>query len=234
MKNLMAVYGAAIVFLVVVTGYLWSEVRADRQLIAELQSQAVAQPAPRAEPAQVPVIQPTVDAQPSTPAKASNLPTPPPAMAVPPTPPPAPPTINTVRVSGVEVSLRAAAMADADQTATQRVLAWRDRLAIAGQTLTTPQMQALDVATRAELRREAEDALERSRNAVAPTDAEGAFRLREENLVRQNDANMRILDAVTTQLGAEQVRALRTQFESGHASRMASLKAEREAAAQGR
>lgn len=229
MKNLMAVYGAAIVFLVVVTGYLWREVRADRQLIAELRSQRSPQPAASVEPAPVPLAQ-AADARPASLAKASSVPVPAPAMApaVAPTPPPAPATV--VRIAGAEASLRAAAMADADQTATARVLAWRDRLAIAGQTLTTPQLQALDAAARAELRREAEDALERARNPQ-PMDAEGAFRQREENLNRQNDANLRILDAVSAQLNAEQARALRTQFESGHAARMASLKAERDAAA---
>jgi hypothetical protein len=233
MKNLMAVYGAAIVFLVVVSGYLWRELRADRELIAELQAQGIPQHSTSVEPTQVPAIQ-AMDAAPAPAAKASNVPGPPPPTAAAAPPPPPPQATAVVRIAGAEVSLHAAALADADQTATSRVLAWRDRLAIAGQTLTTPQLQALDAAARAELRREAEDSLERSRNAVSPTDAEGTFRLREENLNRQNDANMRILDAVTTQLSAEQIKALRAQFEAGHATRLLSLKAERDIAAKER
>ncbi len=119
--------------------------------------------------------------------------------------------------------MRAAALADADQTATARVLAWRDRLQIAGQTLTTPQLQALDVAARAEMRRRSRS-LAGARAQPQPTDFEDRFRLREENLTRQNDANLRILDAVTAQLNAEQLKALRTQFETGHAARMANPK----------
>jgi hypothetical protein len=221
MKNLMAVYGAAIVFLVVVIGYLWREVRVDHELIAELQAQGIPQRSTSGEPTPVPAMQ-AADAAPAPASKASNVPGP---------PPPAPPQAAVVRIAGAEVSLRDAALADADQTATSRVLAWRNSLAIAGQTLTTPQLQALDAATRAELRREAEDSLERPRNTVAPTDAEGNFRLQEENLNRENDANMRILDAVTTQLSAEQIRALRAQFEKGHTLRRVALKAARDMAA---
>src|SRR5690606_6869378 len=64
---------------------------------------------------------------------------------------------------------RTGALLQSEQTATARVLAWKDRLAIAGHTLTTEQVQALNAAAIAELRREAEDSLELEATA-RPTD----------------------------------------------------------------
>jgi hypothetical protein len=65
------------------------------------------------------------------------------------------------------------------------------------------------------LRRETEESLELAGTAQ-PTDLESVLRMREESVNRQNDTNMRILATMTPHLTAEQTKALRTQFESGH------------------
>jgi hypothetical protein len=54
------------------------------------------------------------------------------------------------------------------------------------------------------------------------------MRLREESINRQNATNQRILAAVSPHLTDEQTRALRAQFDSGHATRMATFRSEQE------
>jgi hypothetical protein len=54
--------------------------------------------------------------------------------------------------------------------------------------------------------------------------------MREEALIRAHETNLRILQSVGPELTEEQANALRNQFDSGHASRMAGVQAERERA----
>jgi hypothetical protein len=129
-------------------------------------------------------------------------------------------------------AIRTTALLQSEQTATARVMAWKDRLAIAGHTLTTEQLQALNAAATAQLRREAEESLELAASTAPPTDVDSILRLREETLNRQNRTNMQILAAVSSHLTEEQSRALRTQFDTGHAARMAQFRAEQEAVRQ--
>jgi hypothetical protein len=58
--------------------------------------------------------------------------------------------------------------------------------------------------------------------------------MKEEAINRQNETNLRILQMASSELTADQVGALRTQFESGHAARLAAARAEREAAGMSR
>lgn len=127
---------------------------------------------------------------------------------------------------------RAEIMARVEQTAAERVLAWRDRLAAAGQALTAGQLRALNAATARELRRETEESLA-AQGAAGAVDRQAAARMREAFIRRQNETNLRILKEVAPQLTADQVKALRAQLEAGHAARLAGARAERERAASG-
>jgi hypothetical protein len=141
------------------------------------------------------------------------------------------PSVSQVLIrpaSGVTEAVRTSALLQSEQTASARVSQWTDRLAIAGHPLTTEQHQALNAAATAQLRRETEESLELAGTAQ-PTDLESVLQMREESVHRQNDTNMRILAAMTPHLTAEQTKALRTQFESGHTARMATFRAEQEA-----
>jgi hypothetical protein len=227
MRSLLAICAGLVVILGVVSGKLWTDLRTERQLVSHLREQ-MNQPKPAGTaPAQ---SLPGVDANPATavsaPVPDSRLvsaavqPAPAPAPVVSPMPANQnPPVINEAR--------RAAAMADSDQTATARVLRWKDRLEIDGQSLTTVQLQALNAAAIAQLRRETQQNLELESTA-RPTDLETVIRLREDQINRQNETNLRILRVVTPQLSEEQAKALRAQFDAGHAARMTSFRAEKE------
>jgi hypothetical protein len=219
----------------VVAGNLWLELRAARQELADIRAQDL-QPAPAVPQPQMPPPQAVLATV--KPLEVSS----PPAEA-----PPAPiaaeaapsvvmaqlvlPVNRTPPV--ITEARRTNAMMQSEQTATARVLAWKDRLAIAGHTLTTEQLQALNEAAIAQMRREAEESLELE-STNQPTDVESFLRQREETINRQNDTNMRILAAVSPQLTQEQVKALRAQFESGHAARTAAFRSEQETLRQGK
>lgn len=97
--------------------------------------------------------------------------------------------------------------------------------------LTAEQRQALDATTITELRRETEESLQLASNR-GPTDAVSIARIKEETIHRQNETSLRILRIISPQLTAEQVTTLRNIFDTGHATRLAALRAEREQAAQ--
>jgi hypothetical protein len=92
-------------------------------------------------------------------------------------------------------------------------------------------LQALNAAAISENRRHTEQSFERAANASPPRDDEDVFRAREEELNRLNETNLRILQIVRPQLTEEQGKALRAQFDTGHATRMAAIQVERERAA---
>lgn len=236
MRNLLTFLAALVVVLLFVSGNLWRELRADRQLIAELQDELTLArtSAAAAAPAPVQVLQPVVQAEPA------------PSAAEPPLQPaPLPPGAQPVAVTVVMPSVLASVdrlpttaseeerLADAfrqsDQTATARVLAWRDRMTLAGQSITTEQLQALSVVAAEELRRETRESLEIDSRS-GPMDLQSAARLREETVNRQNETNLRILEKIGPQMTAEQRKALRDVFEAGHASRRATLRVEMERA----
>ncbi|MEO8315767.1 MAG: hypothetical protein ABI645_13360 [Pseudomonadota bacterium] len=159
------------------------------------------------------------------------MPTPPVAPPVPAAPPP---RVNAIPIPNVppEELRRANAIREADEAASGRVLIWSNLLSQAGLPLNTAQLQALNAASISEHRRDAEESLALQRNTTAPRDAEEAFRIREENLIRMNETNLRLLQVAQPQLTEAQAGALRAQFDKGHATRMASLRAERERAQQ--
>lgn len=242
MRKLSAVLAVLVVILSVVSVNLWRELRAERQLVAELQAAQVVPekaadlaPAPPPPPAPVPVPAPPAPA-------VANAALPPEVQIR--EPRPSPPLVKpgtavstslpdlVVPVDATAEARRDSAIAQSEQVAMGRVLRWRDRLTQDGHTLTTAQLQALNAAALTELRRETEESLAVD-SATAPTDAATIARLREETINRQNETNMRILDTAAPQLTPELVRALRTQFETGHAARLAAARAERERAASG-
>jgi hypothetical protein len=102
-------------------------------------------------------------------------------------------------------------------------------LALAGQTLTTEQLQVLNAASLKETRRDAEESLTQQ-TPIQPMDQETMFRMREENLNRANELNLRILEDVRSQLSEELLNALRNQFATGHKTRLDNLHAEEERA----
>jgi hypothetical protein len=232
MRNLNPVSAGLVVFMAVVAGVLWFELRGNRQQLAEMRSElddlkAHIPGSVQTGPALAAVPQLVTETKP-VPEDSSRA-----AAPLPASPPAAPlPVIQIVPgnlnpVPRSEESLHSEAMAQSDSTATARVLGWRDRLAVAGLTLTTEQLQALDAAMRRELRVETEETLEISKTTV-PLDARAAAAMREETINRQNATNLRVLDAAAPQLTSAQVLALRTQFEQGHAARLASVRRELE------
>lgn len=226
MGRLVGISVALAIALGIVAGNLWLELRAARQEITELRAQ-VTQPAEPAPPGQAPLVvspaaireMPEVAVLPAS--TAGNI-------VTEPVPPPVAPQVQQPVMRSAPViteAVRTNALLQADQTATARVLAWKDRLAIAGYNLTTEQLQALNKVATAELRRETEESLEMASNPQ-PGDMESSLRLREETVNRQHGTNMRILAAMSSQLTAEQSKALRTQFETGHAARLAALRSD--------
>jgi hypothetical protein len=240
MQKMYAVCAGLVVFLGVVSGVLWGQLRTERQLVAELREQMAQMQAqlsesrPSPEQGQQVVVAgapPEAVAKVPDPAPRSTpipVQMPPVAAPVPVAPPPreiAPPPVSAEE-------LRTLAIREADEAATGRARIWSDAMSQAGLQLNTDQFQALTAASISEHRRDAEDSLAQQRNTTPPRDAEDAFRLREENLVRMNETNLRILQAARPQLTEAQASALRAQFDKGHTSRMASLRAERERAQQ--
>jgi hypothetical protein len=220
---------------VIVSVVLWRELRAERQLVADMRQQLDQVKGPVQEPAQIAQLP---IAATSVPAVAVPTPEPVPvAPAVPraPSPPPPPPAIPVVPPpinpnSGViSESQRAVLISQSDANATGLTLIWRDRLDVAGVPLTTEQLQALNAAAIAERRIETLENLELQRT-VRPTDMESVFRLREEALNRSHEHNLQILRVASPQLTDAQARALRSQFDAGLAGRIKALHAEREQA----
>lgn len=245
MRNLSAALAVLVVILAVVSGNLWRELRAERQLVADLKTQMAAErtvnraPAPAPVQVQVPVPVPAPVAPTSTAANPAPAPVvqsresrPTPVLVKP------GPAVSTslpdlvIPPDASEEARRSSAFAQSDSVASGRVLQWRDRLAQAGQTLTADQVVALNAAAIKELRRETEESLTVDSSA-GPLDAATVARLREETINRQNETNMRILAAAAPQLTSDIVTALRTQFETGHAARLAAARADRERAASG-
>jgi hypothetical protein len=230
MRKLLIGCMAAIALLAIVSANLWLQLRAERQVTADLRAQMLQQDSVPPEPVQVQPLPATarVDEPTIAPAQMRDTSQVLPATPTPLPPVTAPPVLRVDRLPPtITEARREGAMAQSDQTATARVLAWKDRLAIAGHTLTNEQLQALNAAATAQMRRETEESLEIEITA-RPTDLESVIRMREETLNRQHQTNQRILAAVSPQLTDEQTRALRAQFDSGHAARMATFRAEQE------
>lgn len=226
MGRLVGISVALVIALVLVAGNLWLELREAREEIAGLRTQGTQPDQP------VPAIQASLAPSPTAIREIPEVAVQPASTTgttvIEAVPPPAVPQAQQPVMRQPPViteAVRTGAMLQADQTATARVLAWKDRLAIAGHTLTTEQLQALNTVAAAELRREAEESLEIASNTQA-TDLESVLRLREETLNRQHGTNMRILAAMSSHLTDEQSKALRTQFETGHAARLAGVRSD--------
>ena len=215
---------------VIVSAVLWRDLRAERELVADIREQLTQVKARVQEPArisQLPI------AATSEPVVAVQAPQPVPvAIAVQRAPPPAipvvPPPINP-NSSVISESQRAVLISQSDANATGLTLIWRDRLDVAGVPLRTEQLQALNAAAIAERRRETLENLE-LQGTPRPTDMESVFRLREEALNRSHEHNLQILRVAAPQLTDAQARALRSQFDAGLAGRIKALHAEREQA----
>lgn len=231
MRNVHPLSAGLIIFLGVLSGILWFELRGNRQQIAEIRAELAELRTPGFAAARsVPMLVEAPHAVEAEPVPEASVPV---SAPLPASPPAGSVPVITIAAAGPipvmrsEESVRSEAMGQSDQTATARVLAWRDRLTVAGLTLTTEQLQALDSAMRSELRRETEESLEIARTTV-PLDPLAAAQMREQTINRQNETNMRVLDIAGPQLTQEQVLALRTQFEQGHAARLASVRRELE------
>jgi hypothetical protein len=230
MRKLLVVCVAAIALLAIVSGNLWLQLRAERQVTADMRAQMIQHDSARPEPLQVQPLPASAGAIEVPAAAVQTQETNQVTAAAQPAPPPvtAPIMVRIDRPSPVITEARReGALLQSEQTATARVLAWKDRLAIAGQTLTNEQLQALNAAAIAQMRREAEESLE-IESTAQPADLESLIKMREDALNRQNQTNLRILAAVSPQLTEEQAKALRAQFDSGHAARMAAFRAEQE------
>jgi hypothetical protein len=237
MRNLLYTSAALTVIFGIVSASLWLELHAARQELADMRSSPELPVSVDAEPQVIPP--PAVLAAPTLP-EISSQPQeeaqPVVQIAVAALAPVPIPSVSQVMIrpgSGVTEAARTSALLQSEQTASARVSAWKDRLAIAGHPLTTEQHQALNAAAIAQLRRQTEESLELAGTA-RPTDLESVLQMREESVHRQHDTNMRILAAMASHLTAEQTTALRTQFESGHNTRMATFRAEQEALRQAR
>lgn len=237
MRNLLVISAALVVVLGIVSANLWRELRADRELIVDLQEQLAAAELSAAEAERARASQAAIAAQMAAaaarPAAAAVAPVPPP----PPTPVMAPvittglpatpvvvPSVRMPPTSGSYEERRASMLAQAEQTATSRVLAWRDRLALNGQTLSSEQLQALNTAAVAELKRETEESIEID-SRTGPVDPQTLARLREETITRQHETNLRILERMNPHLSVEQSNALRTMFEAWVGPRLAAARA---------
>jgi hypothetical protein len=240
MQKMFTVCAGLVVILGIVSGVLWGQLRTERQLVSEMRGQMAQMQAKLSEPRPPPLLasQVAVEAG-APPVAAAKVPEPTPAPITMPTPPAAPPVpvappprVNAIPNVPPEELRRANAIREADEAANGRALIWSNVLSQAGLALNTAQLQALTAASIAEHRRDVEESLALQRNTTPPKDAEEAFRIREENLVRMNETNLRILKAARPQLTEAQASTLHTQFERGHSTRMASLRAERERAQQ--
>jgi hypothetical protein len=245
MKKIYALSAGLVVILGIVSGVLWGQLRTERQLVSRMREQMAQMQAKLLQPPPAPLTAPQIAVEASaSPVAAAKVPDSEPAPRPTPIPMPmslvalpvaaAPPAIVNAAPPVVTEELRRAnAIREADEAATGRARIWSDSLSQAGLQLTTAQFQALTAASISEHRRDTEDSLALQRNTTPPRDAAEALRIREENLVRMNDTNLRILQAARPQLTEAQASALRAQFDRGHESRMSSLSAERERAQQG-
>jgi hypothetical protein len=230
MKKLLAVCVGLVVILGITSGILWRDLRAERQLASEQKArmtQAKLSDLGSARPQAPPAVNEAI----TTPVVSEKVPDPMPVSRADQRVPvslPVPVSPAAMRLEEIRRG-QVPQQAAADEAATAKVLQWRDRLLVAGQALTTEQLQALNAAAIREGRRDAEEALA-LQNPVSPTDREAVFRRREENLNRAHEVNLRILRTVGPQLTEEQAKALRAQFEGGHQMRLASLRAEEERA----
>lgn len=207
MRSLLTVCAGLVVALGIVSGFLWRELRAERLLASEQQSRMpqgtlsdVVSPRPQAS-------QTTVEDS-TTPVASAKVPDPMPLSLADrhehqhvPESPPVP--VSSAAATRLEEIRRAEVLQLAEQAGTGRTLAWRDRLAIAGHTLTAAQLQALNAAAIRENRRLAEESFDRAATAIPPRDDEDVFRASEDELNRLNETNLRILQSVRSQLTEE-------------------------------
>lgn len=235
MRKLLTVCAGLVVVLGIVSGFLWRELRAERLSASEQQTRMTQETLSDLGSPRLQASQTAVEAS-TTPVASAKVRDPLPAPLAdrhehqhPPESPPVP--VSPAAAMRLEEIRRAEVIQKSEQDSTGKVLAWRDRLAVAGQTLTTAQLQALNAAAISENRRHTEESFERAANAPPPGDDEEVFRAREEELNRLNDTNLRILQIVRAQLTEEQGKALRAQFDNGHATRLEALRVERERAA---
>jgi hypothetical protein len=242
MQKMFTVCVGLVVILGIVSGVLWGQLRTERQLVSAMREQMAQMQAKLSETRPAPLPAPQIAFAAGTPpVAAAKVPDPtsaptaikmPTTPATPPVPAAPPPRVNAIANVPPEELRRANAIREADEAANGRALIWSNVLSQAGLTLNTGQLQALTAASIAEHRRDTEESLALQRNITPPKDAEEAFRIREENLVRMNETNLRILQAARPQLTEAQASTLRTQFDRGHSTRMTSLRAERERAQQ--
>lgn len=227
MKKLPGLFAAGLILALAITsGILWRNLQAERQLVSEMREQMT-----HATPPAVGSAQPQAPQATSRTPVASADDSGPVPIAQPDLPAPAaqPAPVNPAIATRLEEITLDDLRRRADEAATTRVFAWRDRLSISGQTLTTAQLQALNAAAIEEGRREAEESYAKA-SAVQPMDQPDSFQMREDALNRSHETNLRILDSVRHQLTDAQTQALRAQFEAGHASRLAGVRSDRERA----
>lgn len=237
MRNLLTVCAALVVILGIVSGNLWTELRAAREEIAALQER-LGQPkasVARSEPAPTPPTAvsappaPPVAVQPPQPGPPPAL-LPPPRALVPVAPPERPigqPTLTRPLIGNNAEERRADALEQSDRAATARVAAWNSALRF-----TPEQMQAVTAITAAELRRETEESLQIT-SRTGPLDARGAARLKVETVIRQHETLLRILEKSTPQLSLEQSDAMSAMFARWLTTNMGRAKAEEQAALSG-
>ncbi len=209
MRNLWAVFAALAVMLGIVSGNLWYELRSSRQQVAALQDQLDQAGVPGARLAKV--LPPSIQG-PAAPPATTQLPQPLPAPPMVPRAAAAPRPVVSASVTqpligGTEQERRADALVQSDRTATARVRAWSTVL-----NLKPEQLQALNEAAMAELRRETEESLEIDRRS-GPVNAQVAAQLKVDTVNRQHETNLRILERMTPQLTPEQSTRMRTIFD---------------------
>jgi hypothetical protein len=227
--TLLKVCAALAVILGIVSGILWHDLRSARQQIADLQDQLTQSNISGARSAQVQALPPTIEA-PSVPPVAAPLPELRPPLPVAPRAPapPAPVVSASVRqplIGATESERRADALMQSERTATARVRAWNTAL-----NLTPEQLQALNAATTAELRRETEESLQID-DISGPMDAQTAARVKVETVTRQHETLVRILEKMKPQLTPEQSNRMGTMFDGWLTANMARARAEQERAA---
>jgi hypothetical protein len=259
-KTLLTVCVAVIVIMAIVSGSLWTNLRSARQQIADLQNQQNQEKISILGSTSVPTpARPPAIAAPTAPAVAVQLPEsrPPPRPAsLPldvqramhasvPGDPPGMPNLNQLvfmgsvqerrRVeslaqffAGNTQDRRVEALAKSDRIATAAVAAWNS-----GLRLSPDQMQALNAITVAELRRETEDSLE-IMSGTGSMDLVSASRLRVENVTRQHETLLRILEKATPQLTPEQSNMMSSMFADWFEVRMGRIRVEEGLALSGR
>lgn len=220
MRSLWVVFAALAVMLGIVSGNLWYELRSSRQQLAGLQNQLDQAGNSGARPALPP---PSIQG-PAPPVTTRPPPVPPMVPRAPASPRPVvSASVNQPLNGGTEQERRADALVQSDRTATARVRAWNTAL-----NLNPEQLQALNEAAMAELRRETEESLEIDSRS-GPMDAQAAARLKIETINRQHATNLRILERMTPRLTPEQGNRMRTMFDGWIRAQLA--RAERQQAA---